>query len=106
MLQCIQSNDQQSTASRSNLSDNASTARSRAQFPKSCRPANNREFAVELCRPIAQRNCPTAPTIPRLPLSNRTSWDGSQYSRFALIKTRLPLLQRSSQNSERAVHQE
>ena len=34
--------------------------------------------------PIAQRNCPTVPTIPRPPLSNRTSRNGSQYSQYVL----------------------
>src|SRR5436190_21478544 len=86
MLQCIHSNDQQSRAVHSCLSGSASTARSRAQFPKPCQLAETRECAEKLCRTIAQRNCPKGPTMPRPPLSNRTSWNGSQYNQDAVVK--------------------
>src|SRR5207247_10227140 len=77
---------QRPTTRCSSPSDNASTARTRAQFPKSCPLAETRECAEKLCRTIAQRNCPKGPTIPRLPLSNRTSWNGSQYNQDVVIK--------------------
>src|SRR5205823_7762167 len=75
---------QRPTVRCSNPSNNASTARTPAQFPKSSRPADNREPAEKLCRPIVQQSYPTVPTIPRLPLSNRTSSNGSNDSRNAL----------------------
>src|SRR5439155_4264298 len=62
------------------------------QFPKSCWLAGNRECAEKLCRSIAQQNCPKAQTIPRLPLSNRTSSarNGSHHSGYALTKPVYP----------------
>ncbi len=56
----------------------------RARSPKSFPPADTRESAEKLCRPIARQSCPTVATIPRPPLSNRTSfveWLGAESNR-------------------------
>src|SRR4029077_12683347 len=68
----------------SNPSNNASTVRTRARFPKSCSTADSRESAEKLCRPIARQSYPTVATIPRPILSNRTSfleWLGAESNR-------------------------
>jgi len=72
-LQYNRSTYQRPTTRCSSPSDNASTARSRAQFPKLFPPVDTRESSEKLCRSIAQQSCPTVATIPRPPLSSRTS---------------------------------
>src|SRR4029077_4452439 len=75
---------QRPTTHCSSPSDNASTARTRVQFPKSCRPADNRESAEKLYRPIARQSSPKVAPIPRPPLSSRTSfieWLGPESNR-------------------------
>src|SRR5262249_43872763 len=83
----------------SNPLDNASIARILARFPESCPRADTRESAEELCRPIARQSCPKVVTIPRRPLSSRTSfleWLGPESNRrhadfqSAALPTELP----------------
>src|SRR5206468_5908804 len=68
----------------SSPSDNASSARTLARFPKLFPPADSRGSAEKLCRSIARQSYPTVATIPRPPLSNRTSfivWLGAESNR-------------------------
>src|SRR4029450_1881861 len=81
-LRYTRSTYQQPTARCSNPSDNASTARTRERLPKSSPPADNREFAEKLCRSTPRQSCPTVPTIPRPPLSSRTSSNREQIHGF------------------------
>ena len=82
MLRYSHSTYQPPTTCCSSPSDNASTARARGQFPKSYPPADTRECAEKSCRPIARQSCPTVPTIPRPPLSSRTSSNQEQIHGF------------------------
>src|SRR5215471_535979 len=77
---CIYSTYQRPIARRNNPSENASTVQTQARFPKSCVLADNRECVEKLCRSIAPGTCPTVPTIPRLPVSNRISFAGDRFT--------------------------
>src|SRR5262245_9527605 len=79
MLRHTRSIYQPPTVRCSNPLDNASTAQTRARFPKSCPPVNIRESAEKLCRPIARQSYPTVPTIPLQPLSNHISSAGDGF---------------------------
>src|SRR6476620_9661368 len=84
MLGCNRSIYQRPIIRRSNPSDNASTAQTLARFPKWFAPASIRESAGKLRQPTARQSCPTVATIPRPPLSNRTSfveWLGAESNR-------------------------
>ena len=72
------------TAHCSNLSNSASIARTRVRFPKSCPSEDSCESAEKLSLPIARQSFPTVATIPRPPLSSRTSfteWLGAESNR-------------------------
>ena len=72
------------TARYSNPSGNASNARTRVRFPKSCLPVDTRESVEKLSRPIVRQSCPTVETTPHPPLSSRTSfveWLGAESNR-------------------------
>ena len=83
-LRYIRSTYQRPITRCSSPSDNASTARTRAQFLKLFPPVNTRESSEKLCPPIARQSYPKVATILRPPLSSRTSfveWLGAESNR-------------------------